>query len=148
LTLKRSRTGIGRSLPNVGNKPVPNQVWGSPRETLWDDFSAVGDAMTAVATESRVFALIEEHQAQIRALGVKRLGLFGSFLRGEQDEDSDVDLLVEFDPGKKTFDGFIGLVFLLEELLGRRVELVTPESLSPYIGPRILNEVKYVTFGA
>lgn len=104
--------------------------------------------MTAVPTAARVFSLIGEHQAQIRALGVKRLGLFGSFVRGEQDEDSDVDLLVEFDSGKKTFDGFIGLAFFLEELLGRRVELVTPESLSPYIGPGILNEVKYVTFGA
>ena len=103
--------------------------------------------MRAVPTKDRVLSLIEGHQGQIRAFGVKRLGLFGSFARGQQDDGSDVDLLVEFDSGKKTFDAFIRLAFFLEELLGRRVELVTPESLSPYIGPRILNEVKYVAFG-
>jgi len=57
-----------------------------------------------------------------------------------------VDLLVEFKTGRKTFDAFIQLAFLLEDLLERRVELVTPESLSPHIGPHILKEVKYVAF--
>ena len=102
----------------------------------------------AVQTEDHILALIQEYQKQIRAFGVKRLGLFGSFVRGQQNEDSDVDLLVEFDLGKKTFDAFIHLAFFLEDLFGRRVELVTPESLSPYIGPHILREVEYVTVGA
>ena len=100
-----------------------------------------------VQTEDHVLALIREYRDQIRALGVKRLGLFGSFVRGQQDDESDVDVLVEFDPDKKTFDAFMHLAFFLEELLGRRVELVTPESLSPYIGPRILQEVEYVALG-
>lgn len=103
--------------------------------------------MMVIQTENRLLSLIEEHQEQIRAFGVKRLDLFGSFARGQQREHSDVDLLVEFDSGKKTFDAFIRLAFFLEELLGRRVELVTPESLSPYIGPRIMKEVKYAAFG-
>ena len=102
----------------------------------------------AVQTEDHILALIKEYQKQIRAFGVKRLGLFGSFVRGQQNEDSDVDVLVEFDLGKKTFDAFIHLAFFLEDLFGRRVELVTPESLSPYIGPHILREVEYVTVGA
>jgi predicted nucleotidyltransferase len=102
----------------------------------------------AVQTEDHILALIQEYQKQIRAFGVKRLGLFGSFVRGQQNEDSDVDVLVEFDLGKKTFDAFIHLAFFLEDLFGRRVELVTPESLSPYIGPHILREVEYVTVGA
>ncbi len=102
----------------------------------------------AVQTEDHILALIQEYQKQIRAFGVKRLGLFGSFVRGQQDADSDVDLLVEFDLGQKTFDAFIHLAFFLEDLFGRRVELVTPESLSPYIGPHILREVEYVTVGA
>ena len=72
------------------------------------------------------------------------MGLFGSFARGNQKPESDVDLLVEFDPDRKTFDNFMGLAFLLEDLLERRVELVTPEALSPHIGPRILKEVEYV----
>ena len=102
--------------------------------------------MIAVETKERVLLLLQQHAEQIRALGVDRLGLFGSVARGEEHEASDVDVLVEFAPGRKGFDNFIQLVFLLEELFGRRVELITPESLSPYIGPRILREVEYVTF--
>ncbi len=101
----------------------------------------------AVQTEDHVLSLIKKYQDQIRAFGVQRLGLFGSFVRGEQTENSDIDLLVEFDPGKKTFDSFIHLAFFLEELFGRPVELVTPESLSPYIGPHVMKEVEYVTIG-
>ena len=62
--------------------------------------------------------------------------------------ESDVDLLVEFEPNKKTFTNFSNLVFFLEDLLGQRVEIVTVESLSPYIGPYILREVEYVTISA
>lgn len=79
-------------------------------------------------------------EAEIRALGVNRLALFGSVLRGEARPDGDVDILVEFSVGAKTFDRFLELSELLEDRLGRRVELVTPEALSPFIGPRILME--------
>ena len=92
--------------------------------------------------------VLRDHEQALLALGVRRLGVFGSFARGQQRCDSDVDLLVEFKEGAKTFDHFMGLALLLEDLLGRRVEIVTPEALSPYIGPRILREVKYVTLAA
>jgi len=75
---------------------------------------------------------------------VKRPGLFGSYARNEQTAESDIDLLVEFDQAQKTFDNFIRLASLLENMLDHRVELVTMESLSPYIGPHIINEVEYV----
>jgi predicted nucleotidyltransferase len=55
---------------------------------------------------------------------------------------------VEFEPGRKTFDNFMKLTFLLEDLLHHRVELVTAESLSPYIGPYILEEVEYAPLAA
>src|SRR6266705_3396310 len=55
-------------------------------------------------------------------------------------------MLVEFEPGAKTFDAFMQLAFFLEALFGRRVELVTPESLSPHIGPHILRELTYINF--
>jgi len=100
----------------------------------------------SVQTKKKALSLIEENQDRIKALGVKKLGLFGSFVREEQGVGSDVDLLVEFEPGKKTFDNFIQLSFFLEEVFKRRVELVTPESLSPYIGPHIMDKVEYVTF--
>ncbi len=102
----------------------------------------------AVQTKEHVLSLLQEHRDRIRSFGVKRLGLFGSFNRQQQDSESDVDVLVEFEPEHKTFDAFMQLAFFLEELFARRVELVTPESLSPYIGPCILKEIEYVSFDA
>ncbi|MEO7863781.1 MAG: nucleotidyltransferase family protein [Nitrospirales bacterium] len=99
-------------------------------------------------TKQEIFERIQENQSRIRALGVRKIGLFGSFLRSQQTASSDVDLLVEFDEGEKTFDHFMELSFLLEDLFDLPIELVTPESLSPYIGPLILNEVEYVSIAA
>ena len=100
-----------------------------------------------IETKQQLFSLLQSHPQQLKALGVKRCGLFGSFVRGQQTLHSDVDILVEFEPGQKTFNNLMHLAFFLEELLGRRVDLVTTESLSPYIGPHILQEVEYATLG-
>jgi hypothetical protein len=81
---------------------------------------------------------------EIRALGVNGLSLFGSVARGEARGDSDVDLLVQFLPGAKTYDRFLALSELLEARLGRTVELVTFEALSPFLGPHILAEAENV----
>ncbi len=81
---------------------------------------------------------------QVLALGVARLALFGSVLKGQATVDSDVDLLVQFLPGAKSYTRFFALSELLEAHLGRRVELVTLEALSPFIGPRILAEAQDV----
>lgn len=102
----------------------------------------------SVLKKQHILTTLHENRAQIKALGVKRLGLFGSFARDQQTPRSDVDLLVEFEPGQKTFDNFMQLSFLLEDLLQRRVELVTLEALSPYLGPHILNEVEYAPLAA
>ncbi|MEF3168143.1 MAG: nucleotidyltransferase family protein [Deltaproteobacteria bacterium] len=101
-----------------------------------------------VQTKEHIMSLLQEHQSQIKNLGVRRLGLFGSFVREQQDANSDIDVLVDFDAGYKTFDNFMQLAFFLEELFGRQVELITPEALSPYIGPHIMREVEYVPLGA
>lgn len=93
-------------------------------------------------TKNDVFHILHQNRAELQAFGVKRLGLFGSFVRGQERPDSDIDLLVEFEPGEKTFDHFMALSFYLEEVLGRRVEVVTPESLSPYMAAHILSEVE------
>lgn len=102
--------------------------------------------MTA-QTKAELFHLIEKHRQQLQALGVKRCGLFGSFVREQHTPQSDVDVLVEFEPEQKTFSNFMHLVFLLEDLFGRKVDVVTMESLSPYIGPHILKEVEYASGG-
>jgi predicted nucleotidyltransferase len=101
-----------------------------------------------VQTKVQIFQLLGEHRSQLHDFGVRRWGLFGSFLYERQNPRSDIDILVEFDPGKKTFDNFIHLGFFLEELLGRPVDLVTLESLSPYLGPHILREVEYASDSA
>ena len=99
-------------------------------------------------TKEEVVRRLEGARGQIEALGVRRLALFGSVLRGEARPDSDVDFLVQFDVERKTLDNFMALAFLLEELLGRRVELVTTEALSPFIGPHILREAEDVLHAA
>jgi len=72
--------------------------------------------------------LLREHRDELRRFGVDRLALFGSVARDEAGPESDVDLLVEFD-GPATFDGYTGLKFFLEDLLGQPVDLVTRKSL-------------------
>jgi predicted nucleotidyltransferase len=93
-----------------------------------------------VLTRDDVFQRIRSAESRIRDLGVRRLALFGSVLRDEARPDSDVDLLVQFEPGEKSLDRFMSLYDLLEEIFDQRVELLTTESLSPYIGPHILAE--------
>ena len=100
--------------------------------------------MKTVQTKKEVSSILSSHRQEIESLGVKRIGLFGSFVRGKQKKESDVDLLVEFMRGKKNFKNFINLAYLLEDLFQRKVELVTPESMSPYLKPHILKEVEYV----
>jgi hypothetical protein len=102
--------------------------------------------MNMMPTKKDILTILCNNQSHIRTLGVRRLGLFGSFLHDQQHTDSDVDLLVEFEPGQKTFDNFMELSFFLEGALRPRVELVTPEALSPYMGQYILDEVEYATF--
>ena len=101
-----------------------------------------------IKTKQDILNVLEENQSRLRALGVRKIGLFGSYVRGEQHPHSDIDLLVEFDPGRKTFNRFMELSFFLEEVLENRIELVTIESLSPYIGPHILKEVEYAPLAA
>lgn len=97
-----------------------------------------------VSTKTELVRLIDANADALCRLGVQRLGLFGSFAHGHPSEDSDVDLYVEFVPGQATFDHFMGLGFLCEDLFGRRVEIVTPGSLSPHLAPAILSHVEYV----
>lgn len=87
---------------------------------------------------------IKEKDEVIRGYGISRVGLFGSYVRGEQGKDSDIDLIVVFDKGKKTFRNFIGFSEYIEGVLGKKVEVLTPESMNPYIAPYIKDEVKYV----
>ena len=101
-----------------------------------------------IQRKTDLFALLARHQEQLKRFGVRRWGVFGSFASGHQNNRSDVDILVEFEKGKKSFDNFMHLAFFLEQQIGRPVELVTPESLSPHIGPYILREVEYASINS
>ena len=87
---------------------------------------------------------LKEHEKLIRQkFGVKRIGIFGSFARGEEKEDSDLDVLVVFEEGQKTFDNYMDLKFYLEDLFGREVDLVTENALRPQLKDIIMKEVVY-----
>lgn len=74
---------------------------------------------------------------------ISYLGIFGSYVRGEQKEDSDLDVLVEFSKTPDLFE-FIGLKQELSDMLGVKVDLVMKNALKPTIGERILEEVVQV----
>jgi len=98
-----------------------------------------------MTTKNAILAVMRMHMPQLAALGVRRIGLFGSYARDEQRPQSDIDILVEFEPAKETFDNFMGLYDYLEELFaGEKIEVVTVNGLSPYIEPHVLKEVAYV----
>jgi predicted nucleotidyltransferase len=98
----------------------------------------------APPTRAITIARVQELERELRALGVERLALFGSVLRDDARAGSDIDFLVWFAPGAKSYDRFLAVADLLEERLGHPVELVTVEGLSPFLGPRILAEAEDV----
>lgn len=93
-------------------------------------------------TRQHILDVLTAHREDLRARGVKQLSLFGSFARDEAQETSDVDLLVEFEPGRTVgLFAFIRLQRYLAELLGRRVDLATPEALREEYRADVLREV-------
>jgi predicted nucleotidyltransferase len=94
-------------------------------------------------TKEKILRKIEEDREKIKKYGVKRIGLFGSRVRGEQKEESDIDILVEFEKGKITFDNFMGLKFFLEDSFNCKVDLVIVDDIKPRLKPYILGEVVY-----
>ena len=94
--------------------------------------------------KDQILNLLGKHKKELKDFGVKRIGLFGSYIKDAQKKGSDIDLLVEFEEGEKNFDNFMGLSFFLEEELFKiRIDLLTPEALSPYIKPHIMENIVY-----
>ncbi len=89
-------------------------------------------------------ALLREHEPEIKKrFGVREIGIFGSFVRGEERPDSDVDVLVSFRKGEETFDNYMDCKFYLEDLFMRKVDLVMKGAIKKRIRPYILKEVVY-----
>ncbi len=93
------------------------------------------------ATE--ILTQLQKNLARIKSYGVKRIGLFGSYVSGEPTGKSDIDILVEFEKGQKTFDNYMDLKFFLEDLFDCKVDLVISESIKPDLRDYILKSVKY-----
>lgn len=98
-----------------------------------------------MTTKDSILNQLKLKKTELNRLGVNSVGLFGSYAREEQSPNSDIDLIVEFEPGKENFDNFMSICDLLEKLfIGQKIEVVTKNGLSPYIGPKILKEAVYV----
>jgi len=93
----------------------------------------------------KIIKLINDNHQYINKFGVKKIGLFGSYAANKQKSNSDIDLLVEFKKGKKTFDNYMDLKFYLENIFGCNVDLVIKEALKIELKSYILKSVKYAT---
>ena len=94
-------------------------------------------------SRKEIISALEQNKDAFRELGVRELGLFGSFARGEQTDKSDVDFLVDLET--KTFRSYMAVLNFLESLVGRKVDLVMKGTIKPIIRKRVLAETIYVT---
>jgi hypothetical protein len=98
-----------------------------------------------MTTKEFILTTIKSNRSEFSKIGIKNIGLFGSYVRDEQSKNSDIDILIDFEPDKENYDNFMLVYDMFEQLfINEKVEIVTRNGLSPYIGPRILNEVLYV----
>jgi predicted nucleotidyltransferase len=98
-----------------------------------------------MTTKDYIITTIKTNKPEFYRLGIRAVGLFGSYVRGEQSENSDIDILIDFEPEKENYDNYMAIYDIFEFLFkNEKVEILTKNGLSPYIGPKILNEVMYV----
>jgi hypothetical protein len=98
-----------------------------------------------MTTKEFILSTLKSNKKEISGYGIRAIGLFGSYQRDEQSENSDIDILIDFEPDKESFDNYMAVCDILEGLFkNHKVEIVTKNGLSPHIGPKILNEVTYV----
>lgn len=96
-------------------------------------------------TKHDIFQTIIDNKEIIKSFGVTEIGLFGSYVRDQQTKESDIDLLIDYDIKEINFKKFMSFCFMMDDLFKDiKVEVVTKNGLSPYIGPYILKEVNYV----
>ncbi|MHB8169681.1 MAG: nucleotidyltransferase family protein [Thermoleophilia bacterium] len=91
----------------------------------------------------KILTLLAAHRSDLDRFGINSLALFGSFARNEAGPESDIDILVDFS-SPATFDNFMDLKFFLEDIFGRRVDLVTVRALKPRIRQHVEKEARYV----
>lgn len=98
-----------------------------------------------MTTKESILIALKSKEREISQYGIRAIGLFESYVRDEQSENSDIDILLDFEPDKESFDNYMAVYDMIEKMfINQRVEIVTKNGLSPYIGPKILKEVKYI----
>jgi predicted nucleotidyltransferase len=96
-------------------------------------------------TKQEIFETIQNNKELIKSFGVIEIGLFGSYVRNEQTENSDIDILVDFPKEKKTLRNFLDFCDLMDNLFKKiKIDVVSKKGLSEFIGSYILKEVEYV----
>jgi len=100
--------------------------------------------MASPLTKDIILAKLSANKAQLSEFGVREIGLFGSYARNQATTKSDIDLLVDISKDKKTLRNYLTIVYFLEDLFSKKVELITKQSLSKHIGPHILDTIEYV----
>lgn len=101
--------------------------------------------VSKMTTKENILKTLKLNKLKFSKLGIRSVGLFGSYIRNEQSSESDIDLLIDFEPEKENFDNYMAAYDLFEKIFkNEKIEVVTKNGLSPYIGPKILNEVQYV----
>jgi uncharacterized protein len=99
----------------------------------------------SMKTREYILSTIKSHKPEFTKFGVRTIGLFGSYIKNKQSINSDIDILIDFYSDKENYDNYMAVYDLFEELFkNEKVDIVTKNGLSPYIGPKILNEVQYV----
>jgi hypothetical protein len=92
-------------------------------------------------SKEEILKALEANRERIKGFGVRKIGVFGSFARRMEEEESDIDILVEFE--RESFDNYMELKFFLEDLFGRKVDLVIIDALKPALKPHIEREAVY-----
>ena len=97
-----------------------------------------------MTTKEIILQTLRLNKSKLSKLGIRNVGLFGSYIRDEQSSKSDIDLLIDFEPEKENFDNYMAVYDLFEKIFkNEKIEIVTINGLSQHIGPNILNEVQY-----
>ncbi|MBU0559604.1 MAG: nucleotidyltransferase family protein [Bacteroidota bacterium] len=98
-------------------------------------------------SSDQILEILKSHRELLKKYSVRKIGLFGSSLRNESswndpsDKTSDIDFLVDFE--NKSFDNYIDLAFELENIFGKKVDLLTEKGISRYILPLVQNEIRW-----
>lgn len=94
--------------------------------------------------KTQIVEFLASHKSELKLrFGVERIGVFGSFVRGEQNDDSDIDIAVEIF-GDNLSEKYFGALHFIEDNLGRKIDLGLVSSIRPEILPYVLREIEYV----